>query len=836
MNMKIFSLLIVAASAAAITGCGSSRAAGVQDGARTILVAVDRSKSMYLNDPAGLGPESLQAMIALAPPGANFGVVAYGEEAQELAPITSLHTRRDRAMVAQAAAKLELKGKTDFDVAFKAGSRLFDQTNAPDGSSLILLTDGQHNHGDTGVIFDTARSFTESNWKINALAVTPSRRISFIEKVAEAGGGQAYRIDNAQQSLDASLQLAADAKRMFAFLSEYAPEQNVLLFYTHVTILPGTENLLLVALKKTPDAGFLSMNPLSELDGCVQITRDSEPVYAYPTNAGGQVPFDIVNVLSPAPGVYEIITQGTASSSYVLCNLPVSVSFVEDTPKELYEVGEAVRVTVEVSTDNQEIYELMKASGTVEISAVPKGAGNTLTKVLNLAQPAQEGTTEPAEDEEPTEPAEGEEPTEPAEDEEPTEPAEDEEPTEPAEDEEPTEPAESEEPAEPAGNGKFTLVFEGNLPLFAGGSEAVEFALTATFAVRCADDGVWLRRERAVTRVTPGGSALAAEPSELDFGHHWSHEEAISREFDVGAIYPGKVAVKVTEVPEGFQVEPPQFVVTDKPRQKVTVTLDPAKVIDFGDRELTLLLTNTILDADTESKVLPVVLRSGVYKIEIPERMEAAAHPGKKFKQPVPVTVTPLLKFTYELSTLSSATGSLEAKVVQDGEEGEVSLAFDVPLNTDDGTYKGELKMTPEIEGLIPQTIKVSLSVSGAPQVFVEPKELKFQTNKGGWVEETVTVWAEHYEDVDFGVTIKDIESKAADMLISGQFDAEFVPLDGWDGKKLQPAQKRKAKLRFFVSTDLQSGSYAGEAEIWIGYRGDKKTTVTLPVSIELSR
>lgn len=757
---------LLAAALLVAEGCGSSQVAGTtaSGDAKVILVAVDRSRSMYLNDPERLGSESLQAMIALAPPGSNFGVVAYSERAEELAPVTSLRSKEDRQKVAEAVSMLTLKGKTDFDIAFKTGKELLSRNAALKGSSLILLTDGQHNSGDdTDFILDTARSFDANSWRINALAVTRSRRLSFLDRITDEAGGEAYRITDARGSLDASMRLAADADRMFAFLGDC----------TAVTVLPGTQNLLLVALKGTPDAGFVGMNPVIEANGAKQITKGSETVYAYPPSVEVDAPFDITNVQSPPHGIYEIVTQGDALQSYVLCNLPASFSFKEGTLKELYDEAEAVRVVIEVRSENTELHEMIRASGAVEVSAEPKGPGNRVKKVLECSE-VKEGELS-------------------------------------------------------------TLLFTGDINLFAGGAEAVEFVLTVTFAIRCAQEGVWLRKERASVKVTPGGSVLSVAPMNMDFGQHWADEEAITRELEVTSVYPGVVSVKLAGLPADFHVDTTEFDVSDKLREKIVLTLDPSKTKEFGAREFNLLLENTIVENDSRGEDFPVAVTCGVYKIEMPEEVSAPAHPGKEFPYPVPIKVTPSLNFEYELGALESATAQLEARVIKNL-DGTISLAFKVPFDAPDGVYRGELMMTPEIEGLSSRTLAVLLSVSGTPQVIMEPRKLLIQADKSGWVEEEVTFWVEHYEDLEFGAVVGDMESKAADMLISGQYDAQFIPAEGWDGKKLEPGKKYKAKLRFYVSTDLQSGDYTGEVEVWVIYREGKKVPFKLPVTVELSR
>jgi hypothetical protein len=765
MKLQIFLLLAVALLVAEIMGCGSPRAGGgaALEDARTILIAVDRSRSMYLNDPAGLGLESVQAMIAMAPPGTNFGIIAYGERAQEIVPVTVLRARKDREQMASALSGVSLAGKTDFNVVFKKGKDVLARTGAPEGSSLVLLTDGQHNCGDDAEpIFDTIRGLRENKWEVSALVLTPSRRLSFVREIAWEGQGETFHVRSPLESIDASLKLAASVDTMFAFLGQHSA----------LTILPGTENLLFVAVKGLPGMGFISLSPHEGTADAREITRGSPTVYAYPADLDRSAPFDIVNALAPLPGIYEIVAQGEIDQSYVLCNLPVDMCFTEGSIKELYGEGEAVEVAIKVSTDNVELYDMILSSGAVELVAEPDGPGTRLKKALTVSEVDEDG--------------------------------------------------------------QKWLRFSGDMPLFAGGSNPVRFILTATLAIKCAKDGAWHRVERARTNITPGGSVLVAAPMNMDFGARWSDEKPISREFEVRSMYPSMVAVKLTDLPPGFQADITGFDVTDKLTQKITLTLDPAKVEELGSREFQLLLANTLEDG-SKGVALPVSIKRGVFKIEMQEKLTASAHPKKKFSLPIPVKVTPSLTCEYELGLLRSGTDKLEGKVVQK-EDGSASIDFSVPLETPDGVYKGDLKINPMVEGLSARTIKVSLSVSGVPQLFVEPKELKVKATKPGWVEQVLTIRAEHYEDMKFGVNIKDVESGAADMLISGQYDAEFVPLDGWDGKKLENGKKYKAKLKFYISTDLQSGSYMGEADIWVEYRGGNKTTVKLPVTIELKR
>jgi hypothetical protein len=765
MKVQILPVVALAVLLAVAPSCRSSggAASALSGKGRTILVAVDRSKSMYLNDPSGLGPHSLQAMIAMAAPGTKMGMVAYSERADEVAPITPLLSRKDRLEVARAASGITLEGMTDFRVPFEEGTDMLSRTGAPEGSALILVTDGQHNRGESRPILDVAREFGSKKWEIDALAVTPSRCLSLLDDVTREAGGRAYRIGTAQDSLDASLQLAARADRMFAFLGKASA----------VTVLPGTENLLLVALKGAPDAGFESVNMRVGGPAGTRFARESESVYAYPSKPVDGVPYDIMNIWDPPAGLYEIVTSGTARRTHILSNLPVEMSFPEDKMKEIYPKDELVAVTVRVTVQNGELYEAIKASGGMMVSVEPRGPGSSCKKALELSEVEQDGDS--------------------------------------------------------------ALVFTGELALLAGGSEPVEFVLTATLSINCAEDGAWLRRERTSIKAEPGGSVLTVTPMEVDFGPHWSDEETVVRECEVGSLYADLVAVSVTEVPTGFSAEPAEFDVSSGLAVKVSLALDPSQVAGFGPAESKLLLVNKVRDTGAGGIAQPVMLRSAVYGVELPEEVKIPAHPGKEFTEVVPLKVTPPLKFRCELGSVSTETGKLDVRVLQNL-DGTLSLACPVPLDTPDGIYKGVLRLIPELEGLSERTVSVSVSVSGTPQVFIEPSELSVKADKTGWVEQPVAIWTEHYEDLEFGVDLVDMKSPGGQAFISGQYDSEFLPGENWDGKSLKPAQRYSAKLRFYVSSDLRPGSYSGEASFWVKYREGKKVTVKLPVTIEVSR
>jgi hypothetical protein len=765
MKVQAFLIVSIVILVAAVSGCLSSgRGASAQSGnARTILVAVDRSKSMYLNDPVGLGPHSLQAMIAMAPPGTRLGMVAYSERAEEVAPIAPLLSKEDRQEVSRAASDITLEGMTDFRVPFEEGTDILSRADAPEGSALVLLTDGQHNRGESQPILDVARGFGAKKWEISALAVTPSRRLSFLDTLTREAGGRAYRVRSAQESLDAALQLAARADRMFVFLG--SP--------TAVTVLPGTENLLLVALKGAPDAGFDSVEMRAGGSPGTRFTREDESVYTYPPEPNGDVPFDIMNIWNPSAGLYRILAHGTPQKMHILSNLPVELSFPKDVMKDVYPKDEQVTVVVRVATKNKKLYEEIKASGGMMVSAEPKGPGSSSEKALELSEVTQNGDT--------------------------------------------------------------FLVFTGELALLAGGSEPVDFVLTARLSINCAEDGTWIRREHTTIKVEPGGSVLTVTPMEVDFGPHWSDEEPVVRECEVASLYTELIEVTVTDLPAGFSAEPTDFDVSAELAVKVNLTLDPSKVAEFGPMESKLLLANKVRETGAQGIAQPVMLKAAVYSIELPDEIRIAAHPGKPFSEIVGLKVTPPLKLKCELPSVSTETHGLDVEVLQNL-DGTVSLACSVPPETPDGVYKGVLKIIPEIEELFERTVNVSVSVSGTPQVFVEPKELTLKADKTGWVEQPVALWVEHHENVEFSVDLVDMKSSGGQAFISGKYDTEFEPGGGWDGKSLKPSEKYNAKLRFYVSSDLRSGSYSGEALLSVKYRDGKTVEVKLPVKIEVSR
>ncbi len=765
MKVRDFLAVFIVVLVAAAPGCRSSKGgeAVLSGDARTILVAVDRSKSMYLNDPVGLGPHSLQAMIAMAPPGTRLGMVAYSEQAEEVAPIKPLLSKEDRQGVSKAARDITLEGMTDFRVPFEEGSEILTRTGAPEGSALVLLTDGQHNRGESQPILDAARGFGARKWEISALAVTPSRRLSLLEDVTREAGGRAYRIVSAQESLDAALQLSARADKMFVFLGRPSA----------VTVLPGTQNLLLVALKGESDAGFESVEMLAGGSPGTRFARDSESVYTYPPEPKEDVPFDIMNIWNPPQGLYEVVARGTARKTHILSNLPVEISFAKDEMMDVYPKGEQVAVKVRVTAANEELYELITSSGGMRVSAEPRGPGSSSKKELELS----EATV----------------------------------------------------------NGDSALVFTGELALLAGGSQPVEFVLTATLSINCAEDGTWLRRERATIKVEPGGSILTVKPMEVDFGAHWADEEAVVREFEVASLYNELIEVSVTDLPAGLSAEPADFDVSAELPVKVALTLDPALVAEFGPLESKLSLANKVRSTGAEGIAQPVVVKSAVYTIELPEELKYTAHPGKDFMKVITFKVTPPLKFKYELPSVSTDTGKLDVKVMENL-DGTASLVVPVPADAADGIYKGVLKLIPEIEGLAERTINVSLSVSGTPQIFTEPKELAIEAGKTGWIEQPVKLWIEHYESAEFGVDMVDIKASDGKAFLSGEYDMEFKPGEGWDGKSMKPGEKYSATLRFYVSSDLKKGSYSGEARFWVKYREDKKAEVKLPVKIDVSR
>src|SRR5207249_823867 len=91
-----------------------------------------------------------------------------------LAPLRTIKTPQDRRELCQEVANVRREGSTNFVSALTKSREVLEDVNAPEGSTVIFMTDGEHNTGGTDQdVLALVKTFRDKGWKIQALGYSP---------------------------------------------------------------------------------------------------------------------------------------------------------------------------------------------------------------------------------------------------------------------------------------------------------------------------------------------------------------------------------------------------------------------------------------------------------------------------------------------------------------------------------------------------------------------------------------------------------------------------------------------------------------------------------------
>jgi Ca-activated chloride channel family protein len=203
-----------------------------------LVLVVDTSGSMGLENRLGLVQKSLRLLVEQLTERDAVGLVAYGSEAREVLPVTSLR-RRERIL--KAIDGLAAGGSTNAEAGLRLGygllSRAADEVEAEGEAAespgdiirrVILLSDGVANVGRTGPeeILDTIRKHVARGVTLSTIGFGMGNYNDVLmERLADQGNGHYAYVDTLDEArrvlvdeLTGTLQLAArDAKAQVDF-------------------------------------------------------------------------------------------------------------------------------------------------------------------------------------------------------------------------------------------------------------------------------------------------------------------------------------------------------------------------------------------------------------------------------------------------------------------------------------------------------------------------------------------------------------------------------------------------------------------------------------------
>ncbi len=166
----------------------------------SVMLIIDSSGSMTMNDPARLRVEAAKAFIDAAQPGDEIGVADFADDARLLFPMTVIQSEADRNALKAAVDKVLALGSTNINAGLNTAYAALLEATLTAGGAAILLTDGAHN---VDAYDDHSHlQFAARDWPVYTVGFGQSDQ-SLLQRIAAATGGQC--VNGCQPLADAGL-------------------------------------------------------------------------------------------------------------------------------------------------------------------------------------------------------------------------------------------------------------------------------------------------------------------------------------------------------------------------------------------------------------------------------------------------------------------------------------------------------------------------------------------------------------------------------------------------------------------------------------------------------
>lgn len=159
-------------------------------------LVLDRSGSMR-GKPMDTVKQAAKKLIQRLQPGDRIAVVSFDHEAKVIVP-NQLVENPD--LIASQLDLLTAAGGTNIDAGIKAGIEELAKGKKDTISQLLLLTDGENEHGDNDRCLKLAELATSYTMTINALGFGDRWNQDVLENIADAGGGTLSHIEAPDQA------------------------------------------------------------------------------------------------------------------------------------------------------------------------------------------------------------------------------------------------------------------------------------------------------------------------------------------------------------------------------------------------------------------------------------------------------------------------------------------------------------------------------------------------------------------------------------------------------------------------------------------------------------
>lgn len=312
---------------------GASNAAAALE----VMLELDRSLSMANNDPRRDSLEGIRVFSALLRSDDRLSMATFAETAELRLARTRMTGAEARRAIDEVLRGVKMNGtRTDFGAALRLGYDSYGRRPAAAGDErlLVLFTDGQLNLGSETATREARRAifdevlprYQAAGIRIYGVAFSPDADLQFLERLAEATGGQAFRAERPE-----------DLYAAFVQLFERVDE-------------PLTAPIVDGKVEVDANVQGLELLVRRGLDGerMHLIDPSNREVAAGDRNAGvewlASDEFDHVRVREPAPGTWRVATSSADKKAYIESDLDLDA----DVPSHA-RVGEPLTLTAHLT-------------------------------------------------------------------------------------------------------------------------------------------------------------------------------------------------------------------------------------------------------------------------------------------------------------------------------------------------------------------------------------------------------------------------------------------------------------------------------------------------------
>jgi Mg-chelatase subunit ChlD len=304
---------------------------------KTIVVVIDVSGSMNQNDPNRAALEGALLIAGLAEQGDNVACITFSSDARVVAPLRTISSPDDRRELCREVANVRREGSTNFVAALGRARDILEDVAAPAGSTVLFMTDGEHNTGGTEAdVLDQVKAFRDRGWKIQCLGyqgVLGEAHTPLLAQMAARTAGGFYVATKPRELLEDYIKITGELQDILVTNEIEKPAR----------LFPGTSRLIYVVLK-----GEKTTRLTSVMRDGQPVALDGPTVFHFPGPDETSKSFDIFRTQDPPAGRWNGAVDGPYEVAYVMMKAPFEFSLAPGAPKREQVDGRPVTVTLNV--------------------------------------------------------------------------------------------------------------------------------------------------------------------------------------------------------------------------------------------------------------------------------------------------------------------------------------------------------------------------------------------------------------------------------------------------------------------------------------------------------